>query len=77
MEKICSNRIRTILAEKKMTQQELADIVINGNRAHISRIVNGKLKNITLPLAFKIAEALGKKVDEVFIYQKSNEKETN
>jgi plasmid maintenance system antidote protein VapI len=71
--KICNNRIREILEEKQMTQQELADMVINGNRAHISRIVNNKLKNITLPMAFRIAEALGKKVDEVFIYELDHE----
>jgi DNA-binding XRE family transcriptional regulator len=52
----------------------LADKVINGNRAHISRIVTGRLSNITLRLAFKIADALDKRLEEVFIYRGKNEK---
>jgi transcriptional regulator with XRE-family HTH domain len=73
-ERIYSNRIKVLLQQKNMTQQELADKVINGNRAHISRIVTGRLSNITLRLAFKIADALDKRLEEVFIYRGKNEK---
>jgi DNA-binding XRE family transcriptional regulator len=50
-----------------MTQQELADIALNGNAAHLSRIMNGQRRCISLPIAFKIADALNKPVEEVFI----------
>ena len=50
-----------------MTQQELADIALNGNTAHLSRIMNGQRRCISLPIAFKIADALNKPVEEVFI----------
>jgi DNA-binding XRE family transcriptional regulator len=63
-----------------MTQQELADIALNGNAAHLSRIMNGQRRCISLPIAFKIADALNKPVEEVFIKtitQKPNETKLN
>jgi DNA-binding XRE family transcriptional regulator len=75
-EKLHSNRIRVILDEIGMTQQELADITLDGNAAHLSRIINGQRKCISLPIAFKISKALNKPVEEVFIY-KGNEAKKN
>ena len=72
-EKIHGNRIREILEQIGMSQQELADITLNGNAAHLSRIMNGQRRCISLPIAFKIAEALNLQVEDVFIY-KSEEK---
>jgi len=72
-EKLHSNKIRSILEETGMTQQELADITLDGNTAHLSRIINGQRRCISLPIAIKISKALNKPVEEVFIY-KENEK---
>jgi DNA-binding XRE family transcriptional regulator len=68
-EKIHGNRIREILEQIGMSQQELADITLNGNAAHLSRIMNGQRRCISLPIAFKIAEALNLQVEQVFIYK--------
>ncbi len=63
--KMYSNRIKAILTETKMSQQELADIM-ETNPAHLSRIINGQRKCISLPIAMKLAQALGRSVEEVF-----------
>lgn len=65
--KIHSNRIKSILREANMTQQELADLTVDGNKAHLSRIINGKKQHISLAVAAKIAKALKKQIEEVFI----------
>lgn len=63
--KIYSNRIKAVLNETGMTQQELADR-IETNPAHLSRIVSGQRKCISLPIAIKIAQALDRTVEELF-----------
>jgi DNA-binding XRE family transcriptional regulator len=68
-EKLHSNKIRAILTEIEMSQQELADIALDGNAAHLSRIINGQRRCISLPIAIKISTALGRPVEEVFIYK--------
>lgn len=68
--KMYSNRIRAILDEINMTQQELADN-INTNPAHLSRIINGQRKCISLPIAMKIAKGLGRSVEDVFQNEES------
>jgi DNA-binding XRE family transcriptional regulator len=72
-EKLHSNRIRILLQELGMTQQELADIALDGNKAHLSRIMNGKRRCVSLPIAIKISKVLGKPVEEVFIYKSNYE----
>lgn len=67
-EKLHSNLIRLILEEKGMSQQELADLVFKGNKGYLSRIINGQRRCISLPIAIKIAKALNKPVEDVFIY---------
>ena len=62
---IAGNNISVILKEKGMIQQELADKT-GLTRSHISRIINNKRLCISLPIAFKIAEALNRSVEEVF-----------
>lgn len=69
-EKIYGNRIREILATTEMSQQELCDIALGGDAAHLSKIINGKRRCISLPIAIKIANALKRPVEEVFIYKK-------
>jgi DNA-binding XRE family transcriptional regulator len=68
-EKLHSNKIRQILQEIEMSQQELADLALDGNSAHLSRIINGQRRCISLPIAIKIAIALKRPVEEVFIYK--------
>lgn len=75
-EKLHSNRIRIILEEIGMSQQELADLTIDGNAGYMSRIINGNRRCISLPIAIKIAQVLKRPVEEVFIY-KNDEKETS
>jgi DNA-binding XRE family transcriptional regulator len=70
-EKLHSNRIRIILEEIGMTQQELADICLDGRSSHLSRIINGQRRCISLPIAIKISHALKRPIEEIFIY-KSN-----
>lgn len=75
-EKLHSNRIRIILEEIEMSQAELADIALDGDSAHLSRIINGQRRCISLPIAIKIANALKRPVEEVFIYKVKNEAKT-
>lgn len=73
-EKIYGNNIKAILTESGMTQQELTDIV-GTNRAHISQIINGKRRCISLSTAMKISKALGQPLEKVFIINESDETE--
>jgi DNA-binding XRE family transcriptional regulator len=72
-EKLHSNRIKIILEEIGMSQQELADLSLSGNAAHLSRIMNGQRRCISLPIAIKICKILNKPVEEVFIYKEDYE----
>ena len=74
--KIHSNNIRQILNDIGMSQQELADISLDGNSAHLSRIINGQRRCISLPIAIKISMALNQPVEKVFtMYSETLEKE--
>lgn len=68
-EKLHSNRIRQVLAEINMCQQELADLALNGDAGYMSKIINGGRRCISLPIAIKIARVLGRPVEEIFIYK--------
>jgi len=68
-EKLHSNKIRMILDEIGMSQQELADLALDGRTSHLSRIINGQRRCISLPIAIKIANVLNKPVEEIFIYK--------
>lgn len=74
-EKLHSNKIRIILDEIGMSQQELADLTLDGNAAHLSRIINGQRRCISLPIAIKISKVLKRPVEEVFIYKANETKE--
>ena len=60
-------RLRVLRAEKEWSQAELAAYV-GVARGTINAIETGKY-DPSLPLAFKIARAFGKNVEEVFLYQ--------
>ena len=55
-DKLHSNKIRIILTEIGMTQQELADLALGGDATHLSRIINGQRRCISLPIAMKISK---------------------
>jgi putative transcriptional regulator len=59
------NRIRVLRAEKGWSQAELADRV-DVSRNSINAVENGKF-DPSLPLAFRIADAFGLLVEEVFL----------
>ena len=61
------NRIRELRAEHEMTQEQLAAIVSVSRQAIIA-IESGKY-DPGLALAFKIARAFGREVEEVFIWE--------
>ena len=67
-EGIVSNRIRFYLNKQEMNQQELADIT-GYDSAHLSRIINGKLKNLTYTTLIDISAALKTPPSKVFIYK--------
>ena len=72
-DKVFGNKIKSIIDEMKMSQQELADIALNGDSSHLSKIIMGKSRMITLPIAFRIARALNRPIEEVFIYRMEDE----
>jgi len=61
------NRIRVLRAEEDWTQAKLASVT-GVSRQAIVAIENGKYEP-ALPLAFKIARAFEKGVEEVFIWE--------
>ena len=61
------NRLRVLRAEKNWTQAQLAEIV-GVSRQAIIAVENGKY-DPALPLAFKLARAFGKNVEEVFVWE--------
>jgi len=70
-EKIHGNNIRKILEEIEMTQQELSDLT-SLSSSFVSKIILGKRRCISLPIAFKISSALNRPVEEVFIASKQS-----
>jgi putative transcriptional regulator len=60
-------RLRVLRAEKEWTQAQLA-AVVGVSRQAIIAIENGKY-DPALPLAFKLARAFGKNVEEVFVWE--------
>jgi len=63
------NRLRVLRAENDWSQAQLAEFV-GVSRHAIIAIENGKY-DPGLPLAFKLARAFGKTLEEVFIWENS------
>lgn len=59
------NRIRVLRAEKDLSQAELAEKV-GVSRNSINAIENDKFEP-SLPLAFRIADVFGLRIEEVFL----------
>ena len=64
------NRMRVLRAERDWTQAQLA-AMIGVSRQAIVAVENGKYEP-ALPLAFRIARAFGKNVEDVFIWDNEN-----
>ena len=62
------NRLRVLRAEKGMSQAELGQLV-GVSRNSINAVENGKF-DPSLPLAFRIADVFGLKIEEVFLRDK-------
>lgn len=62
---IMKNRIRVLRAEKGWSQAELAARV-HVSRNSINAVENGKF-DPSLPLAFRIADAFGLRIEDVFV----------
>lgn len=67
------NRLRVLRAEADWTQAQLAEKVGVSRQAVIA-VENGKY-DPALPLAFKLARAFGKNVEEVFVWDTAPEDE--
>ncbi|MGN6517501.1 MAG: helix-turn-helix transcriptional regulator [Rhizomicrobium sp.] len=62
------NILKVLRAERDWTQAELARR-LDVSRESINAIETGRY-DPSLPLAFEIAALFGKKIEEVFVYQK-------
>tara|TARA_R110000868_G_scaffold127854_2_gene335730 strand:+ start:1219 stop:1503 length:285 start_codon:yes stop_codon:yes gene_type:complete len=71
-DKLHSNNVMKFLTEKEMTQQELSDITGIGT-THLSKIIKGQRRCISLPIAIKISRALNEGIEKVFIYKTAEE----
>jgi putative transcriptional regulator len=58
--------MRVLRAEKEWTQEQLAELV-GVSRQAIIAVENGKY-DPALPLAFRIARAFGKNIEDVFLW---------
>ena len=66
------NNVESLRKERGLNQEEFAK-ALKVSRQTISSIETGKY-NPSLDLAFEIAEFFGKAIEEIFIYERGNEK---
>ena len=66
------NRVEELRKEKGLNQEEFAK-ALKVSRQTISSIENGKY-NPSLDLAFDIAALFEKSIEEIFIYERSDDK---
>ncbi len=60
-----NNRLRVLRAERKWSQQDLADR-LEVSRQSVNAIETGKY-DPSLPLAFRIADVFGLTIEEIFL----------
>ena len=63
-----NNNLKVLRAEKNWSQADLAE-KLNVSRQTINALETGKY-DPSLPLAFKIADLFGKKIEEIFFPEK-------
>lgn len=68
------NRIRVLRAEREWTQAKLAD-ELNVSRQTVNAIETGKF-DPALPLAFKIGEVFGLRIEDIFQPETGREQST-
>jgi putative transcriptional regulator len=68
------NRIRVLRAEREWTQAKLAD-ELNVSRQTVNAIETGKY-DPALPLAFKIGEVFGLRIEDIFQPETGREQST-
>lgn len=66
------NRVEELRKEQGLNQEEFAK-ALKVSRQTVSSIENGKY-NPSLDLAFDIADFFGKTIEEIFIYERSDDK---
>jgi putative transcriptional regulator len=66
------NNVESLRKELGLNQEEFAK-ALKVSRQTISSIENGKY-NPSLDLAFEIAEFFGKTIEEIFIYERGDDK---
>ncbi|MDP1546718.1 MAG: helix-turn-helix transcriptional regulator [Anaerolineales bacterium] len=64
------NRLKVLRAERDWSQADLAE-KLNVSRQTVNAIETGKY-DPSLPLAFKVAELFGMKIEEIFFPEKEN-----
>lgn len=64
------NRLKVLRAEQDWSQADLAER-LNVSRQTVNAIETGKY-DPSLPLAFRIAELFGKRIEEIFIPDKDD-----
>lgn len=65
-----NNNLKVLRAEKNWSQADLAE-KLNVSRQTINALETGKY-DPSLPLAFKIADLFGKKIEEIFFPEREN-----
>lgn len=68
------NKLKVLRAERDWSQADLAE-KLNVSRQTVNAIETGKY-DPSLPLAFKIAELVGMKIEDIFTPEKDNSKQT-
>jgi len=63
-----NNNLKVLRAEKNWSQADLAE-KLNVSRQTVNALETGKY-DPSLPLAFKIADLFGKKIEEIFFPEK-------
>ena len=65
-----NNNLKVLRAEKNWSQADLAE-KLNVSRQTVNALETGKY-DPSLPIAFKIADLFGKKIEEIFFPEKEN-----
>ncbi len=73
--KIYRNRVAEVMEQKKIINQELADLIPT-NPGHVTRILSNERPCISLPIALRIAEILETPVEELFILKEPKKTRT-
>lgn len=68
---VVKNRLKEILEEKGITQTWLAKKV-GVTRGNISNLINNR-QQTTIEIAFKIADVLNMRLEDIFIYNKDKQ----